>query len=277
MLLTRRGGPSASPARRLYGRTRLLLPASCTIFVIHALHYAYFFVDDEGIAFVFARNLLRGRGLVYNSFEGRVEGYSNFLQVLVSTVWLQLAAITGLGRLAPFFMGKAVSLAAGVGAVMLAGTVLGRRPDIRRPGLAAGLAFLVLFPPLAVWSCSSLEMASVTLLVTIMTIALLEGGPAWDRALAAASCLLVLLRIDGFVFVTALIAPAWLAAGPERRRTLARLAVPILTTLTVYHAWRVWYFGDWLPCPLVAKVLYKLHPVHDTSCASLRTAMRWPS
>src|SRR5437868_2564788 len=48
----------------------VLLAASAVVFVIHALNYLYFFVDDEGIPFVFARHLLQGKGLVYNSFEG---------------------------------------------------------------------------------------------------------------------------------------------------------------------------------------------------------------
>jgi hypothetical protein len=36
-----------------------------TLFFLHALNYAYFFVDDEAIPFVCAQNLLNGHGLTY--------------------------------------------------------------------------------------------------------------------------------------------------------------------------------------------------------------------
>jgi hypothetical protein len=48
-------------------------------------------------------------------------------------------------------------------------------------------------------------------------------------------------------------------AAPADRRTLIRSVGPLVAGGTfVYHAWRTWYFGDWLPMPLRAKVLHKL-------------------
>ena len=52
------------------------------VFALHAANYLYFFVDDEAIPYVFAQNLLNGKGLRYNSFEGAVEGYSDFLSLI---------------------------------------------------------------------------------------------------------------------------------------------------------------------------------------------------
>src|SRR3954447_1014814 len=79
-----------------------LIVATLLLFVCHAANYLYFFVDDEGIPFIFAKHLLEGRGLAYNSFEGRVEGYSDLLHILLSAGWLSLAHFLGLSRLAPF-------------------------------------------------------------------------------------------------------------------------------------------------------------------------------
>jgi hypothetical protein len=232
------------------------------IFFVHALNYLYFFVDDEGIPFVFARHLLEGKGLVYNSLEGRVEGYSDFLHVLLAAVYLFVARLFRFGPLTVFFIAKAVSFACGVGTVAVIWKALRREASIQPPGLLAGMAFLVLAPPLAAWSCSSLEMASATLLVTLVTVNLFEGSPTHDRVTAVAACLLILLRVDGFVYVLALITPAWLFASADRRREiLGRIVVPIAIVFAAYHWWRVWYFRDWLPSPVATKVLYKLHPV----------------
>jgi hypothetical protein len=49
---------------------RAIAPVASVLFLAHAARYLYFFVDDEAIPFVYARNLLRGRGLVYTAFEG---------------------------------------------------------------------------------------------------------------------------------------------------------------------------------------------------------------
>ncbi len=231
------------------------------VFLLHALNYLYFFVDDEAIPFVFARHLVEGKGLVYNSVEGRVEGYSDFLHVLLAALYLQVERLLALGPFTVFFIAKTVSFASGAATVAVIWRALQRQTTMRPPGLVAGMAFLVLAPPLAIWSCSSLEMASVTLLVGLITIAVLEGSPTSDRLIAFAACLLILLRIDGFVYAFALIAPACVLARADRRREmLIRIVVPAVILFAVYHAWRVWYFGDWLPAPLAAKVLYRLHP-----------------
>jgi hypothetical protein len=235
--------------------------AVCGVFLVHALNYLYFFVDDEAIPIVFAKHLLQGKGLVYNSLEGRVEGYSDFLHVLMTAVYLLVARLLRLGPLAVFFMAKAVSFASGIATVAVVGRALRRDASIELPARLAGMAFLVLAPPLAIWSCSSLEMASLTLLTTLIAINVFEGSPARDGMTALAACLLVLLRIDGFVYVFGLLAPAWLFASSARRREMVgRIVVPVVIVLAIYHAWRVWYFGDWVPAPFVAKVLYKLHP-----------------
>jgi hypothetical protein len=248
-----------------------LMVATLGLFVCHAANYLYFFVDDEGIPFIFARHLLEGRGLVYNSFEGRVEGYSDLLHILTSAGWLFVGDVLGLSRLAPFFLGKAISFLAGIAVVWVVCRSVARDSAMTRQGQLASVVFLALAPPLAIWACSSLEMVPVTLLVAIVTVNLISTEPtiARDRWTALAACLLVLYRIDGVVFAALLLVPAWLAADAVRRRELsARVLLPFGLTVLGYHTWRVWYFGDWTTGPLAAKVLYKLHSVHDIAIKS---------
>ncbi len=230
------------------------------VFLVHALNYAYFFIDDEAIPFVFARHLLEGKGLVYNSLEGRVEGYSDFLHVIAAAVYLWIARMLDAGPLSVLFVAKAVSFACGLATIVVLWSALRRHDAVRPQGAAAGLAFLALATPLALWSCSSLEMTPTALLVAVLTVSLWHPTPPPDRLIAVVACLLLLIRIDGIVFVVALLAPHWLLAAPDRRRTLlTRVVPPILATFLVFHAWRVWYFGDWLSTPIATKVLYKLH------------------
>ena len=116
-----------------------LIVATLALYVCHAANYLYFFVDDEGIPFIFAKHLLEGKGLVYNSFEGRVEGYSDLLHILISAGWLSIGHFLGLSRLAPFFFGKAVSFLAGIAVVWLLCRTVVRDPGITRQGRLAGM------------------------------------------------------------------------------------------------------------------------------------------
>src|SRR5262245_50649999 len=119
-----------------------LMVATLALFVCHAANYLYFFVDDEGIPFIFAKHLLEGRGLVYNSFEGRVEGYSDLLQILASAWWLAVAHLLDLNRLTPFFLSKAVSFLAGMATVWLLCRAIARDPHTTRQGQLAGMLFV---------------------------------------------------------------------------------------------------------------------------------------
>jgi len=231
--------------------------AAVLLFLVHTLNYLYFFVDDEAIPYVYAQNLLHGKGLVYNTLEGRVEGYSDFLHVWGATVVLALVHALRLPKLSVFFIGKAWSIACAISIVVLAWTVL-RRLRIQRTAAMTGLAFLSLAPPLAVWSCSSLETVPFALLVTVLVAALICDSDRWA---AAAATLLVLERIDGFVYAGAVIAAFLITApAPRRRIMLTRIVLPLAITFTAYHAWRAWYFRDLLPAPLESKILYKLRP-----------------
>jgi hypothetical protein len=231
------------------------------VFALHAANYLYFFVDDEAIPYVFAQNVLDGNGLRYNSFEGRVEGYSNFLHVVASTAVLGIIRLLELDKLTVFTINKAWSLACGMALVWLTFRMLRRVPGMRAPGLVAGMSFLVLAGPLAVWSCSSLETATFALLITalvVWTVAPPSDAPAgWIVAACATAALLA--RVDGFVYVGTAIGSAMLVGNSRRRRDLVtRVALPSLVVFSIYQLWRIWYFGDLLPAPVVTKVLHKL-------------------
>jgi hypothetical protein len=234
---------------------RALTIGACLLFLAYAGCFLYFFVDDEAIPLVYARNLLRGRGLAYTILEGRVEGYSDFLHVVWSSLLLSVTDVLGLSRLAPLLAGKAVSLAAGVAIVALTGAAL-RQLAIRLPAAAGALVFLALAGPLAVWSASSLETASVALTVLAFALATWQGRvtPA-----VVFGILLTFERIDAPVYLAAVLL-AGLAASPRAWKTLALIAALVGFVALAFHGWRLLYFGTLLSTPLAAKVLHRLAP-----------------
>src|SRR5262245_15180176 len=61
---------------------RVALALTLILLLAHAASYS-FLTDDAYISFRYARNLADGHGLVFNPGGERVEGYSNFLWVLI--------------------------------------------------------------------------------------------------------------------------------------------------------------------------------------------------
>ena len=226
-------------------------------FLAHATCYLYFFVDDEGITLVYARSLLEGRGLTYAAFEGPVEGYSNFLHILVMAGTLKVVGMTGLDRIWTFVAGGLFSLTCGVALVAVL------RGQCHRLGLSllstnvAAFA-LALSGPLALWSNSSLETVPFSLafmaLVATTLPAILRP---WATVVAAA--VVMLMRVDGALFVSVWLAARFAMADPATRRQIGCRVLPAVAAIAlIYVGWRVWYFDEWLTLPLQTKVAHKL-------------------
>jgi len=231
--------------------------AAAALFVLHAANYLYFFVDDEAIPFVYAQNLLHGKGLSYNALEGRLEGYSDFLHVLWSTAILTVVHAARLPKDAVFFVGKTVSLLCGVGILFMTWMLLRRCRASPTAGITA-LGILALAGPLASWSCSSLEAVPFALIGTGLLASLMLDLDWWAAVTAA---LLVFERIDGFVYAGLLVGAFLVTASRERRREMWwRVVLPVSVVFLAYQGWRWSYFRDLIPAPVEAKVLYKLTP-----------------
>jgi hypothetical protein len=232
------------------------------VFIVYALNYAYFFVDDEAIPFIYAQHVIDGRGLVYNPNDGRVEGYSDFLSIWIDVVILGSAAVAGVGKLWALAAGKLVGFVFAVALLFVAFNILKQQAGGDRVPLVAGMTFLALAGPLAVWSLTALETTLFALITAILISGLVgadHSDPANDRLILFSVVAMLLCRIDGFVWSGALVAPFLISVGRTRRRELAaRVVAPAVVVFVAYHAWRVWYFGELLPMPVYTKVLYKL-------------------
>lgn len=263
--------PAVSPAAQPRAGTRrrfdtIALVAALCVLLLHACNYLYFFVDDEGIPFVYAQNLLDGHGLVYNPQDGRVEGYSDFLHIWLGTAILAAARGVRAPRISVFFVGKAISLFFGMAIVWLSKRFFERLNGASPPAVLAGLGFVVLAGPLAVWSASSLETVQFAFVLLALAYGLADeaGDLRSDRLAAAAAAVLVLDRIDGFVYAAILLGTYVLVAAPARRHAfLRRVVAPVAIVTLGYHLWRLAYFHTLLTPPLRTKVLFKLQP-HDT-------------
>jgi len=229
--------------------------------------------DDAYISFRYARNLLRGEGLVFNAGD-RVEGYTNFLWTVLSAVPMALGQFDPIVWMNRF--GFAL-LVASYAALLTFGLVLARR------GLAA--APLMIVPLLFVWSFNLWFISGMeTGLVAFFTVAGAVGvalEPARHRwaplAASAAGVLAMLSRADaapvwaglavtgiGFEVLRARAPRPRAGAKPAARpggfepwrRLLTPWLLPMVAVYLPYTIWRVAYYGSFYPNTYYAKAIY---------------------
>jgi hypothetical protein len=208
-------------------------------------------VDDAYVSMRYAANLANGHGLTYNAGLPPVEGYSDFLWVLllVPATWLRLHPATWM---------------TGLGLVFGAGSVIAIARLAR--ALAPGwswlpiAAFWAVSPQVAVASTNGLE-TSLWLTALFLAFELRSRESAWAGPVAA---ILPLVRPEG-------LAVAGLLAMGSLRRVgwVAACVAP-------YLAWKLWYFGGVLPNTFAAQARQPLWEMWELNRAYFaRTPTFW--
>jgi arabinofuranosyltransferase len=214
--------------------------------------------DDAYVSFRYARNLVRGEGLVYNPGE-RVEGYTNFLWTVLATVPLAREATDPL----PFMHEvSAVLWVASFALLLVLGIGLWAEGLWAGPLIALPLAFHWSYN---LWFVSGMETPLVTFctIAAVCAVAMDSSRHRWAPFAASLSAVaLMLSRPDGAVVCAGLVLAvlgldgAYLRrARPWRTHVLAP-AVPLLLIFAPYQLWRLWYYGSLLPNTYYAKAAY---------------------
>lgn len=236
-----RGG-SAQPVQampRIDTPTISMVFVFAAYFIWNSLYYFPYIVDDTFISLRYARNLVDGRGLVYNVAE-RVEGYSNFSWVLLQSLLLKL----GLPVIAVL---KSIGIVAGIVAILATMSLGTRITGSRRVGLlAAGL--LAANASLAIWAQAGLETVFFAMLL-VVAVACFEAEARTVSALVFA-----------LAWLTRPEAPAYLLyfvwrglTSSDRRRFLWWLGT-FAVIVVPYEIWGLAYYGHLFPATHAAKV-----------------------
>lgn len=222
----------------------LLLACSILILFLHAYSYNYV-VDDAYISYRYARNLVDGHGLVFNPGE-RVEGYTNFLWVMMTALGMQAG-------LDPVHLTKVLCFAFSAMTLIVlyfyAGRVFGIKGPVRLlPPLLAAAS-----PALAVWSLGGLETTFFTFVVTAAVLSHLSDLERGRIPLASSafSLLASLARPEGIVVAVILFAD--LLRRRPGVRALGLWLLPLAAGYLPYFAWRYSYYGFLFPNTFYAK------------------------
>lgn len=262
---------------------------AAALFLLHALVFGRWIIDDAGISFAYARNLAAGHGLVSQPGMPPVEGFSNPLWVLLLAPWPKL----GLGD--PTVTAKLLSVVLVLGTFALLESALTLLTRGSRWVPLITLLLLAVNSCFVIWTVSGLENPLyaflLCLLLRISAGALREGWPEepeeqelpapavvaarsrrrsrlalLSAGAGAVAALLAMTRPDGAVFCTVyplLVAgAAGLPAGdrsrrvPAPRRALACLGSYGAAFVLLGGAFlgaRYLYFGELVPNTFHAK------------------------
>jgi hypothetical protein len=242
----------STPRGRQIALVLAVAAPALVILGFHAARYWPFIADDALISLRYGDRLLGGHGLTWTDGE-RVEGYSNLLWVL---------GCAALGVLQIDLIAAARVLGAlGMGAAIVCVVTWERRQGWR--GLAGGAAggiALAACGGIAVWLVGGLEQPMVAALVALgvlFTRPLAEGEPGARIGPAAAPlALLGLTRPDGPLLVALVALGLLLSRGVSRGSvSLAiRLGLPALAATAAQLAFRLAYYGDYVPNTARAKI-----------------------
>ena len=232
------------------GRDIAAVAAAFATYVLLCIPLRDWLVDDAAISMAYAANWTAGHGLVAQPGSAPVEGYSNFLWVVV------LAALNAVGAMTPLGI-KAVA------AVLVLASLasLHATSKLLIPNSwhvrAVVLLFVASSSSVVTWTTSGLENPLTLLLATelmrVVTVSIYRDASV-QRAICAGILVAAaaMTRPDGIAL--AAFPPLALAVS---RRHAWRLLLPYAGTVAVlfgaFLAFRYMTFGDWVPNTFHAK------------------------
>jgi len=202
--------------------------------------------DDAYISYRYAENLANGQGLVFNPGE-RVEGYSNFLYVVLIAALLKLTAMDA------YSLSFLANMACFAATLLLFAWYAGRTSP--PGGRLLACAILCLCPLLWAWPATGLETSAVVLVQLALWIAAdySSKDPTARRlgVLFLLTLASILLRADGYIFP---ILCGALFLIRSRYRELAAFALFTALVVAICTVARYGYYGVLFPNTYYAKV-----------------------
>ena len=229
----------------------LLLCALTVVSLVWNVHRYSFLGDDAFISFRYARHLVQGKGLVWNPGE-RVEGYTNFLWVLIMALGMLL-------KITPEALSNILGTASGVAVLLLLVRLGARYHGWRHPLVWLAPAVLATSRTFTAWCTGGLASMFFTMLVFLALVRFVSErerpglSPVGSSLLFA---LAALTRPEGNIFaaVAGLFFLIEVLRGKRTLRALVLWVLPFAIIVGTHLLWRRTYYGYWLPNSFYAKV-----------------------
>lgn len=219
---------------------------SLTLGILHASSLS-FVNDDAFISFRYAKNFVRGLGLVYNVGE-RVEGFTNFLWTMLMALGIRLG-------IDPVNFSTNIGILFHASTLALFGFLSWRlRPSSANIVLPMTMICLSVHRDFSVYATSGLETSMYTCLLSGAFVAVIVGRSSASALLLSGMLisLATMTRPDGALFGFA-IASYLLLTQPFPLKKVSVFSVPVILFFFPYWFWRWNYYGFFFPNTFYAK------------------------
>ncbi len=255
-----KGATTMLQLRRL---TWIVFLTAFLLYVFQLIDYINFSIDDTFISMRVARNVSDGYGFVYNVGEN-VEGFSNWLWVVLMTIPLKLGFFSGDHAMGLLWFAKGLSVVFSIFTLVALYRFIKRilMNDPYKEIIAiSGVLVLISNGIFAAWSMSGMETTSWAFLL-ISAVSLLTQFNASEHSsrvtkdfLASFTLILMTLsRPEGiFLAIVLLFGCFLLTKTREEKREILFVSIPVLLTFIVFLVWRWNTYQELVPNTFFAK------------------------
>lgn len=241
---------SSNAMSRELGISFIVLLLIISIYIVGCLYVYNFYIDDAFISLRYAKNLVTHGQLTYNLGEQPVEGYTNFLLVLIEALFIKLGVQDVIN------IPKIVGIISGILAIILINKLSSKIIDSELKYFPCFLFAVSI--PVIMWSIAGLETAPFILLILggiYYFINSLENNQI-EHSLASDMFffLAFLCRPEGLIFWVMSYIFIFLnrKKGVTYRNKIKSMLLSLIL-ICVYLAWKYYYFGNLLPTTFYAK------------------------
>jgi arabinofuranosyltransferase len=234
---------------------------SVVLFIFMVGYVWHFTVDDAFISFRYSEHLANGFGLVWDIGQPPVEGYTNFL-------WVLIIAFLFLLKLDPVFLTKIIGLLSVLGIIILFWLITNDIfKDMKDKSIAftVSTTFLLINPYTAIHAVSGLEtMLFAFLLLGVMYSTwkiIISPNSKFIWFFAFTALLLSLTRPEGMLVSLGLIFSIIIITYKKNNNSIKLTSyLPVLILylipIVIYNVFRVFYFHGLFPLPFLAKMVH---------------------
>jgi len=229
-------------------------------FILFLVYIWRFTVDDAYISFRYALNLAEGHGLVWNIGEVPIEGYSNFL-------WVIIMALVHLLKLDPTLISKIIGLSALAGNTYLYWKIAKDVFEDKRlyyAGFTISTVFLLINPATAIHAVSGLETMLYTTSLLLVVYCGFKLFKTSDRKyywfFPIALLISSFLRPEGILISIGMLILFFMLFF--RKLKIKKINVNFLLPFLVYSIpilaymiFQLYYFHDIFPLPFYVKTI----------------------
>ncbi|MFA9516788.1 ArnT family glycosyltransferase [Halopenitus sp. H-Gu1] len=202
-------------------------------------------VDDAYISLRYAENWISGGGLTWNYGGAPVEGYSNFLWVMIMASYLSLG-------LEGIFAAKILGGLAAIGQLPLI-YAIGREVGLSKRASSFSVLLYSTIPAIAFWAVAGLATSLFTLLFLVSIYLVLRENSVYERVCASISFgLFALTRHEGMAVFLVVVGVYFLLK--YRSESIKNAGIKSAQLLffggfiyTTYFIWRLLYYGYLFP------------------------------